>query len=216
MTIRLLPVLALSLGFALACSGGSEPTTTAAPVPPPPPAPVAAPAPAADGTIGVPECDDYIKKMDACIASADPAAKTAMEAGFKSTKDAWAQAAANPQTKSTLASSCSAMLASIPTNCGTGTAAAGMAPAGTTPGATTPAPGTPGSTTTTAVTTTTTTTTTPATTTSTSTTKASDAGIKAPARDDKPAVDMGRSRSGTSTTDGAKKHKDDGGVGRHR
>jgi hypothetical protein len=188
MKIRLLPVLSLALGFTLACGGGTETTVT----PPPPPVPVAA-----DGSIGVPECDDYIKKMEACISSADPATKAAMESGFKSTRDAWAQAAAIPETKATLASSCSAMLASVATNCG---GVAGTAPVpvvtGTNPdGTPIIAPTTTTTTTTTVVTTTDDTKKTEA------IPKASSTGAKAPARDVRPPADLSRSRDGAKSGD---------------
>ncbi len=189
MKIRMLPVLSLALGFALACGGGADTTTPV--TPPPPPAPVVAPV-AAGGSIGVPECDDYIKKMEACIATADPAAKSAMETGFKSTRDAWAQAAAVPETKGTLASSCSAMLASIPTNCGVAT------------------------TTTTEVTTTTTTTTTAPTDEEAAKaplTKPSSSGQRAPARDPRPPASMERSRDGSSSGSGTSSGGTSGGSG---
>lgn len=218
MKIRMLPVLSLALGFALACSGGTPETTA----PPPPP-------PAADGKIGVPECDDYITKMEACIASADPATKGAMESGFKATRDAWAQAAAIPQTRGTLASSCSVMLASIPANCGAGAAAGtplvptdgvGAIPGtpGTpgTPGAS-GTPGTPGTAAVVTPTTTTTTTTTVVTTTDEKAAeppkKASETGARAPSRDNRPAADFGRTRDGSGSGSGTKRDgdkKDDG------
>ena len=111
----------LALGFALACGGSTSSTT-----PPPPPPPTAA---ATDGSIGVPECDDYIKKMDSCMASMDPTMKSQYESAFKSTRDAWAQAAATPQGKEGLKMGCQSALSSMPPTCsGSATAAA---PAGT-------------------------------------------------------------------------------------
>lgn len=116
-----LAVLALTVGFALACGGGdkTETTTTTTPPPPPPPAPIAAPA----GTIGVPECDDYIKKMEACLATMDPAAKPAVESSFKQTRESWTQAAATPEGKAGLAQGCKAALETMPANCVSGAAA---------------------------------------------------------------------------------------------
>jgi len=59
------------------------------------------------GEIGVPECDEYIKKYEACIMSKVPEAQRAM---YKPTLDqmrsSWKQAASNPQTKAALASGC--------------------------------------------------------------------------------------------------------------
>lgn len=57
--------------------------------------------------IGVPECDEYIKKYEACIMSKVPEAQRAL---YKPTLDqmrsSWKQAASNPQTKAALASGC--------------------------------------------------------------------------------------------------------------
>lgn len=57
--------------------------------------------------IGVPECDEYIKKYEACIMSKVPEAQRAI---YKPTLDqmrsSWKQAASNPQTKAALASGC--------------------------------------------------------------------------------------------------------------
>lgn len=111
MSVRpLLPVLALSLGFALACTGGM-PTT--APPPPPPPAVAVAP-----GMTGVPACDDYIKKMEACLATQDAATRSAMEAGFKASKDAWIQAASTEAGKTAIAQACTAAAAVPMAGCG--------------------------------------------------------------------------------------------------
>ncbi len=97
--------VALALGFALAC-GGSK-----APPPPSTPAPT-------DGSIGVPECDDYITKMQACIDKMDPTTKAQYDATFKSTRDAWVQAATNPAARDGLKVGCQSALSAIPTNCG--------------------------------------------------------------------------------------------------
>jgi hypothetical protein len=94
MKLHLLSVLALSLGFALACSGG---TPTETPPPPPPPA---------DGSIGVQECDDYIKKVEDCLGKLPAEAKGAVEGSLKANRDAWAQAAATPQGKTALSTGC--------------------------------------------------------------------------------------------------------------
>jgi len=95
MNLRLVSVLALALGFSLACGGGS--TTTETPPPPPPPA---------DGSIGVAECDAYIKKVDDCMGKLDATAKTAFESSSKQMVDAWKQAAATPEGKAGLAQGC--------------------------------------------------------------------------------------------------------------
>ena len=91
-------------------------TTTAAPAAAADKPAAAADKPAADapaaaaagGDIGVAECDDYIKKMAACMDKMPAASKTAMEQGFKASKDAWKQAAATPQGKDSLKTACKA------------------------------------------------------------------------------------------------------------
>ena len=57
--------------------------------------------------IGVPECDDFIAKYDACVSSKVPEAQRAQ---YKSTIDqwrsSWKKLAENPATKGTLAAAC--------------------------------------------------------------------------------------------------------------
>lgn len=57
--------------------------------------------------IGVPECDDYIEKYEACVTGKVPEATRAMiRSSFEQTRKQWKDLAANPQTKSSLASIC--------------------------------------------------------------------------------------------------------------
>ena len=57
--------------------------------------------------IGVPECDDYLEKYEACIFGKVPeAARSAMKSSFEQTRKTWKDLAANPQTKASLASVC--------------------------------------------------------------------------------------------------------------
>jgi ABC-type uncharacterized transport system auxiliary subunit len=57
--------------------------------------------------IGVPECDDYIEKYEACITGKVPeAARAAIKSSFEQTRKTWKDLAANPQTKNSLASVC--------------------------------------------------------------------------------------------------------------
>ena len=57
--------------------------------------------------IGVAECDDYIEKYEACITGKVPEAARAMiQTSFEQTRKTWKDLAANPQTKSSLASVC--------------------------------------------------------------------------------------------------------------
>jgi hypothetical protein len=65
-------------------------------------------APSAD-KIGVPECDDYIAKYEACINSKVPENLRATYKGaFDSARKAWRDAAATPQGKAGLATACKA------------------------------------------------------------------------------------------------------------
>jgi hypothetical protein len=73
-------------------------------------------APAAGGDIGVAECDDYIKKMTACVDKMPAASKAAMEQGFKASKDAWKQAASTPQGKEGLKTACKAAADALASN----------------------------------------------------------------------------------------------------
>jgi hypothetical protein len=61
--------------------------------------------------IGVPECDDFMAKYDACVTGKVPEAQRAQ---YKSSLDQWRNSwkalAANPQTKGTLAAACKTSL----------------------------------------------------------------------------------------------------------
>lgn len=57
--------------------------------------------------IGVPECDEYIEKYEACVNSKVPEAQRAMlKAPFEAQRKAFKDAAANPQAKAGLATGC--------------------------------------------------------------------------------------------------------------
>lgn len=72
---------------------------------------------AAGDSVGVAECDDYLKKMEACF-SKDAATKAAMEPSMKTTRDSWKQAAAaGGAAKDGLKQACTAAAAAIPANC---------------------------------------------------------------------------------------------------
>ena len=61
----------------------------------------------AAGKTGVPECDDYLTKVDACIAGKVPAAARAQfNAAVEQNRKAWQQAASTPQGKAGLAAVC--------------------------------------------------------------------------------------------------------------
>ena len=57
--------------------------------------------------IGIPECDDYIEKYEACVNSKVPEAqRAALKSAFETARNSWKQAAANPQGKAAIASGC--------------------------------------------------------------------------------------------------------------
>jgi hypothetical protein len=57
--------------------------------------------------IGVPECDEYIAKYEACISGKVPeAARAQYNSGLAQMRKSWQTLAANPQTKASLAQAC--------------------------------------------------------------------------------------------------------------
>lgn len=57
--------------------------------------------------IGVPECDEYIEKYEACVSAKVPeAARGAMRSSIQQMRQSWKQVAANPQAKAALAGGC--------------------------------------------------------------------------------------------------------------
>lgn len=57
--------------------------------------------------IGVPECDDFITKYEACIANKVPeTVRAQFNTSLKQWRDSWRQAAATPQGKAGLAQGC--------------------------------------------------------------------------------------------------------------
>lgn len=57
--------------------------------------------------IGVPECDDFIAKYEACVSGKVPElARAQYQTMLKQWRDSWRQLAQNPQTKGTLAAAC--------------------------------------------------------------------------------------------------------------
>jgi len=57
--------------------------------------------------IGVPECDDFIAKYDACVSSKVPEmARAQYQNAVKQWRESWKKLAENPQTKGTLAAAC--------------------------------------------------------------------------------------------------------------
>ena len=79
-------------------AGNSNKTTTAATP--------ATKAPAGE-KIGVPECDDFIAKYDACVSSKVPeAARAQYKSAVDQWRASWKKLAENPATKGTLAAAC--------------------------------------------------------------------------------------------------------------
>lgn len=57
--------------------------------------------------IGVPECDDFIAKYEACVSGKVPEmARAQYQNAVKQWKESWKKLAENPQTKGTLAAAC--------------------------------------------------------------------------------------------------------------
>jgi hypothetical protein len=60
--------------------------------------------------VGVAECDDYLKKVDACSAKATPENKSAMEASMKANRESWKEATKTEAGKEALKTGCKAAL----------------------------------------------------------------------------------------------------------
>ncbi len=57
--------------------------------------------------VGVPVCDDFLTKYEACVTTKIPAAQQAtFKSSLDQTRKAWADAAKNPTAKAALESSC--------------------------------------------------------------------------------------------------------------
>ena len=102
---RIAACLALVLAVS-ACQQQSEPAKSAAnkPAAPAPTQPTAAPT---ASSIGVPECDDYLDKYEACVNSKVPeAARASLKQSLDATRGAWKSALATPNGKEGLAAAC--------------------------------------------------------------------------------------------------------------
>jgi hypothetical protein len=88
----------------------SSPATTTTPATTMTPATTTTPATTATGMggdIGVPECDDFLTKYEACITGKVPeAARAQFNSSLKMWRDSWRQAASTPQGKAGLAQGC--------------------------------------------------------------------------------------------------------------
>ena len=124
MTTKLTSLFALCvlLGLVMLACGGAENTNTAAnavatnantKAAATPAATTSTPASTASaaGDIGVAECDDFLKKYEACVSGKVPAAQQAtFKSSIETWRKSWRDLAANPQTKGTLASVCKSSL----------------------------------------------------------------------------------------------------------
>jgi hypothetical protein len=96
-----------------ACGGGEAPKSSE------PAVEVSKVAAAGGGETGVPECDAYIKKYEACVQSKVPeAARASVRQSLDQMKAAWKQAAASPNGKASLATGCNAALDAAKTSMG--------------------------------------------------------------------------------------------------
>lgn len=71
---------------------------------------------AAAGDIGVAECDDFLKKYEACVGKVPGAAQATFKSSMEQWRTSWKQLAANPQTRSTLAAACKSSMDSAKTS----------------------------------------------------------------------------------------------------
>jgi len=69
---------------------------------------------AGEEAIGVAECDEYVKKMEAYLDGLPEEARAAREPGFQAMRKAWREAAQAPGGKEGLAATCKENLAKMP------------------------------------------------------------------------------------------------------
>jgi hypothetical protein len=115
--------LALACAFLLTACGSSDntattnntsttnankTTTTSSPTTTSTPTTTSSPTTTAAGEkIGVPECDEYLSKYEACLTGKVPeAARAQFNSALEQTRKSWRQLAENPQTKASLANAC--------------------------------------------------------------------------------------------------------------
>ncbi len=121
--LLLVSVFALSLAFGFSACGGTTTTTTdkkpadnkATTDTKPADNKAATDTKPADvssaDSVGVPECDEYIKKYEICLNSKVPeSARATLKTSFETTRKSWKDAAATPQGKSALATGCKTAL----------------------------------------------------------------------------------------------------------
>jgi hypothetical protein len=62
--------------------------------------------PASGDKVGVPECDEYLSKYEACLSKVPEAARAQYQATFAQVRKSWRDIAATPQGKAGLAQAC--------------------------------------------------------------------------------------------------------------
>ncbi len=67
-------------------------------------------------SVGVAECDEYIKKYEGCLSKTPAAAKPALEQAFKAQRDSFKQSASTPEGKAALKTSCKALVDGLASN----------------------------------------------------------------------------------------------------
>ena len=83
----------------VACGQQSQPPAAIAPAP--------KALPGANESLGVPECDDYLNKYEACVTARAPeAARGALVKSLNQTRNAWRGALSTPAGKEPLAKAC--------------------------------------------------------------------------------------------------------------
>ncbi len=68
--------------------------------------PATATASTSGASIGVPECDDFLKKYDSCTSKVPEMVRAQYENAGKQMRDQWKKLADNPETRGSLAAAC--------------------------------------------------------------------------------------------------------------
>jgi hypothetical protein len=84
----------------MAMSNSNKPATMSTP------ATTTTTASTSDEKIGVPECDEFIAKYEACTSKVPEIARAQYKSAIEQWRSSWKKLAADPQTKGTLAAAC--------------------------------------------------------------------------------------------------------------
>lgn len=71
---------------------------------------------AAGDSVGVAECDEYIKKYEGCMSKVPAEGKAAMESAFKTQREGFKAAASTPEGKTQLKTTCKTLVDSLASN----------------------------------------------------------------------------------------------------